>query len=472
MRRKKIDKVKLLFEGYSCEDVSGSSYIVDYKDDIILVDFGLFQSSNPLEQYQKNNRDLKFKPKEITSVLLTHAHADHSAAIPRLYKLGCKANIYVVKGSKKLLKEMWLDSAKIMSRDSISLNKRYNRKFTPIYTEDDVFKALSRIVEVDYNTPINIGKYSEVNFIPSGHIIHSAQIDLLIKDKNYNKRMLFAFDLGNYAIKRPFVEEFQKADKYYDIVLGETTYAMSDKKVGRKLRERDIGKLKNIIDSHNGDVILPSFSLQRSQELLYIIYQLYKDNSTFDKTVVLDSPLASRITKIFSEEIPDRNEMLEFSKMLDWKHLNIISSWEESNACMRDGSKKICISSSGFLQGGRVLNWLEETLPDVNNVVVFNGYSPPNSLASNIRNNRKYVTINGKKIIKNAKAYILGSFSSHIQHTQMLKYYTELNCGQIYLVHGNKNSQLKFAELLEDEYKKKLKSTKVFIPDMGCKIEL
>lgn len=474
MSKNKKHKAEILFEGYSNEDVSGSSYLIKYKNDNTLVDFGLFQSSNPLEQYQKNTRDLKFKPKDIKSIVLTHIHVDHVGLVCRLYKLGCEANIYVVKGSKKFLKEMWTDCAKIMGKDCIRLSKMYKRKFKQIYSKNEVDIALSKIIEVDYHNPIKVGNYTELKFMPSGHIIHSAQIDLYINDTdiNYRKRMLFAFDLGNYAVPRPFVEDFYKADKYYDVVLGETTYAMSEKRVGKKLRKRDLEKLKNLIDNCEGDVILPSFSLQRSQELIYIIYQLYKNDSNFSKTVILDSPLASRLTKIFAEEIPDKEERLEFNKMLDWCDLHIISDWQTSNELLKSKENKICISSSGFLNGGRILNWLEESLPVEDNVIVFNGYAPPDSLAENIRKNRKYVTINNKKIKKEAKAYILSCFSSHIQHIQMLRYYSSLRCGDIYLVHGNKDNQVLFKELLEEKYKKELKTTKVHVSEMGSKIEL
>ena len=471
---KSKSKVKISFVGHSAEQVTGSMYLVEYKNETTMLDCGFVQTSNKLTQWQMNNENYKFKVKDIDNIVLSHLHLDHFGGLTRLYANGCRAKIFAPKGATEYLKLAFEDSYKLMLSDMDYLANNYGKKFKQPYTEDDIFKVLNSVVEIDYNDKVVIGEYTLLRFTSAYHIAMSSQVELFIKDGNFNKKVYYSGDLGNINIDKPFLEKFNEVVNS-DVALVESTYAMSVKPVTEKNRLKDREKIQTVVrevcEEKGGKVIIASFSMQRLQELMYELYLLYKDS---DSTIpiIIDTPLGIKICELFEKLIPDKDKQL-WEDIMNWDRLQFIKDWKDSESCVTSNKPMILIASSGFCQGGRIRNYIKHNLNDENNTFVFVGYSSEDSLAGIIKSGKKkYIEVDGINVKNKAKVVNLLSFTSHMQHNEMLEYYSDMNCRQIYLVHGDKNKQYEFAQLLEDKFRDKDKTTKVFVPRMNDAIEI
>lgn len=465
---KNKDKVKISFVGENATEVTGSMTLIEFNKRKILVDAGLYQGNNIANDYKINSRNPKeFKPKEIEYIFLTHIHIDHSSLIPKLYKDGCTAKIIVVKDSKAFMVELLKDSAYIHSKDAEYLTRKSKTKkeFEPLYTQDDVDMALSYIEEFNFNEIFKLDDELEFQFIPAGHIIRSAQIEIFIKQKAHKYKILFTGDLGNIIFDKPFCETFQRVDTA-NVVVGECTYSKQDRSVSGSTRDKDIEKIKSVISqvclNQNGRLIIPSFSLDRSQMMLKILYDIYGKDKDFKIPIVLDSPLSIKLTDIYNEVLEGKNHKI-LQEVLSWKNLRIISDVQESKVCVRDKSPKIIISASGFLVAGRVRHYIKSILPDSKSHILFIGFATENSLAGKIKNgsSQKTISIDGKPYKNKCGITVLKSFSSHMQYEELLKYYSNINAEKICLVHSNFDDKVDFAKDLKELLEKKCKTTKV-----------
>jgi metallo-beta-lactamase family protein len=215
-----------------------------------------------------------------------------------------------------------------------------------------------------------------------------------------------------------------------------------------------------------GRLLIPVFSLSRSQEILTNLYDLFGNDKTFKIPIVLDSPLIWEITKVYKEVLTGENKEL-FDKVCEWKNVRFIKDYNESKLCLEDNSPKIVLSSSGFLCKGRSVSYLKKYITDSKSYILMVGYSPPGSIASKIKNGQKTITIEGKSYKNKCGLTVLNSFSSHIGQIELLNYLKNINSERIYLVHGSEESKLEFKELLEDELLKMCKTTKVICTNKG-----
>lgn len=475
--KKKKDKPYVQFVGLNADDVTGSAQIVSYKDNHVLLDFGLFQCSNKMRMYQMNSRNLGFSPKKITQIVVSHAlHIDHYGLIPRLYKLGCRAMIYVPRDTIVFWKVLFKDNLKIQEKDIEYLKKTYQKNVEPLYSKEDVDLMMDHVVECDFDIEMSLNEHMSIRFRDAYHIINSAQIELFVNDGTVRKKVLYTGDLGNIEIKnKPFLRPFYKVD-YADLVIGESTYATAKKQATNKARVKDIEKIDSIvnetcINKANGNVIFSSFAVQRTQDLLVELYKLYGHNENFKVPVVVDSPLACSVTKLFYNVLEEQDKEL-IEKVLQWKNLSLISEWKDSETVLYDKTPKIIISCSGFMEAGRIRNYLKIDLPNPNSVFVIIGYSSDDSLAGIIKSGKKKTVVIDDEEVKNkAKIVSLHSFSSHMQHDDLLKYYSDIKCQNIFLVHGDLKRRFDFAPILEKEYRKKCKTTKVWIGTRNEKFE-
>lgn len=478
MGRAKKEKTKISFISNSVESVTGSSYLIEYKDEKTLVDVGFIQHRNKLTQWQLNNQNYKFKVKEIDNIILTHfAHLDHNGGLARLYANGCRAKIFATKGATEYLRIAFADNYKIMLKDAEYLSSTNGKPFKPSYTEEDIDRMLSHIVEVELDKKIIIGQYLQIRFSSAYHVASSAQVELFVSDKpsNYQRKIYFSGDLGNLLVDKKFLEPFKKVDTF-DIGIVETTYAMNMKPANQKIRDKDREKLKTVIREtcieNKGKVLIGAFAMNRAQELMYELFNIYGEDESFKIPIIVDSPLTLKISEMFERMIPNKDVEL-WKEIMAWDNIHFTSDWEDSESARRAKMPAVIISASGFLDAGRIRVWLQELLPDQNNRIVFVGYSDEGSLATEIKTgDKKILDIDGIKVKNNARSVILNSFTSHIQHDSMLNLYTSFNCGSIFLVHGEKNNQYQFAQLLEDEYRKQNKTTKVFVPRLNDVVEI
>lgn len=432
-----------------------------------------------LENYRANMKFVqKIKPQEIEYIIIGHCHQDHIGMIPTLYARGkCNAKIIVPKGSTAILKEMWLDSSFINCRDVEVLNIKDDRNYEPFYTEDIVYKTLDYVQEIESDNIVKLSDELAIRYTDAGHILLSKQCEVYINGGSHTRKILFSSDLGNIATQdtRVFVENFKPISSC-NIAIMECTYSSKDRQCTKETYKKDIEKIKSVVEQYcvdnNNRVLIPSFSLDRTPYILWILYSLFGKDENFKVPILVDSPLANRLLDCYSSILEDNRKEL-FDEMMSWKNIRRVITPEDSKAAISDKEAKVILSSSGMLTAGRSVKWTQSILPHENDCILFMGYSGEDTLAWKIKHNKdnKTININGKPYKNNAQIYDLKSFSSHMQRIDMINYYKSINCEKIYLVHGDSN-KIEFKHDLEEAIFDCLKSTKVVAVNNGTKISL
>lgn len=432
-----------------------------------------------LENYRANMKFVqKIKPQEVEYIIIGHCHQDHIGMIPTLYARGkCNAKIIVPKGSTAILKEMWLDSSFINCRDVEVLNMKDDRNYEPFYTEAIVYKTLDYVKEIESDNIINLSDELAIRYTDAGHILLSKQCEVYINGGSHTRKILFSSDLGNIATQdtRVFVENFKPISSC-NIAIMECTYSSKDRQCTKETYKKDIEKIKSVVEQYcvdnNNRVLIPSFSLDRTPYILWILYSLFGKDENFKVPILVDSPLANRLLDCYSSILEDDRKEL-FDEMMSWKNIRRVITPEDSKAAISDKEAKVILSSSGMLTAGRSVKWTQSILPHENDCILFMGYSGEDTLAWKIKHNKdnKTININGKPYKNNAQIYDLKSFSSHMQRIDMINYYKSINCEKIYLVHGDSN-KIEFKHDLEEAIFDCLKSTKVVAVNNGTKISL
>lgn len=458
VKGKGTSKPYIHFIGNSSVDVTGSMHHVRFNKYSLLLDAGMIQGGDVVSNYIQNKEQLKkIKPKEIDYIILSHVHIDHSGLIPALFARGCNAHIYVPYGSTKFLKLLWEDSLKIHISDCQKIESKHGRKAPHLYSQHDIDKALIRCIEIQYNQKHFINEHMAFKYISAGHIVNSAQIYLELKNGNIVKRIGYTGDIGG-STEMPFVDK-RETMPYVDILIGENTYNSKSRPNNIKDRNNDIAKISSIISEYN-KILIPCFSLQRTQELLMLL-----DEYGFIEQcpVYLDSPLAYKLCKIWDDGKIWLEPIL--------KKIKIVEEYEQSRLLQESNEHCIIISASGFLQGGRVMNHLKTVLPDRNNHIIFIGYAGENNLASQIKSGQKEVVIDGENIINAANITELRSFSSHASYEELTEYYT-VRCryNKLALVHGNFEDKVEFAHYLQNIISNEGKSARVVAVNQDQKI--
>lgn len=451
-------KSSINFIGNSAVDVTGSCYLIQFKQYCLLFDCGMVQTNDPLTTYKSNLKFLrKIKPTKIQYLILSHLHIDHSGMICALFAKGCQAHVYIPAGSKGLLKLLWADSLKIMQSDCLKLERKHGIKAPPLYSEADIDRALDRCIEVNYYSEYQINSEMSFVYYPAGHIRHSAQIELTLRDGNITKRIGYTGDIGGTTER--LYTEYRAPLPFVDILIGENTYNTPTRPNKASDRKKDIAKIKSIVKEYN-KILIPTFSLGRTQEILTMLYEL-----NIDIPIYLDSPLSQKISSIWDSEYFQE-------KVLKMSNLHIIQSWIESQSLQFEDKHCIILAGSGFLTAGRSLAHLKTLLPNRNNHVIFCGYSGTNNLASQIKNGDKIVKVDGEDVENNANITCLYSFSSHASYEELMEYYTNLRFNKIAIVHGDYEFKPNFCRALQENLYNKGNSAKVVCVNEGTKIYL
>lgn len=472
--KKKKNSIKVSFvDSPSSEDVTGSLIYIYTENHKILVDCGLHQTNDRYEDFLVNNRKFKeFKPKDIDFVFITHNHSDHTLLLPRLYKEGCRAATIISTGSKQVLKDMAYDSAYISERDILVINSQNNKNYQPLYSIDDVDKMLEYTLEYPTNQKITIDDELSFEMIPSGHLLGSCQIKLYITIDGLTKTILVTGDIGNKIVKNHFVGEYQQVEKA-DLVIGESTYGDKPEiKTGIKERKNDLEKFKSIIETQvhemNGRVIIPSFAQSRLQQLVLMIYQMYKD-SDWKPKVYIDSPLSITIFGDYNDCLDGEDKEL-FDEMVQDDMFHFVKESEESKSIVSSNEPCVILSTSGMCQVGRIRHHLKRCVPDPNSTILFVGFSTEGSLASLLKDNkRKTITIDQKEYPCRCASYSLKSMSGHAPFKQLVENYTSITCQKIILHHGSSLAKETLKKALEEELSKQCKSTRVVIANSSLK---
>ena len=462
--------------GKSTDDVTGSCFELVTPKSRILIDFGLRQSSDDVLDYKANLDTIKsVRVKKIDACLCLHAHQDHLSLVPCLYRSNFDGVTYLPENTKDIAKLMWMDSAKIQMQNQQMLKKKGNISGNPFYNQEDIEVTYNHIVECEFNKIIQITEDVSFELRSSNHLVNAAQALIYVNTGNATKTLAYCCDLGSLTWDNYYINNFEPIEKA-DIAIVESTYATDRKGNARKNRDKDVEKIKALVENmyeERGRIIIPTFSLGRSADLLTVLYETFADDPDFNIPVVFDAVLGNQINENYDKWIPKNHEL--WNKVWSWKNLVKVKDWNESVQWQNYTAPCVILGSGGFIQG-RSTAYIKHWLSDPHTTILFCGFSGADSRSKGyqIQHNKEYpiVDLDGYKVKNNAKIVSLKSFSSHISHEEMLEYYSNMNCNKIYLVHGSKERKEAFKPLLEDEISKKNKTSKVVIPDSETKMYL
>lgn len=449
--------------------VTGSMHLVRTGTTTFLVDCGLYQGKRK-EAFEINRTYDLFDPLEVDFIILTHAHIDHSGNLPTLVKNGFKGKIYSTFATRDLVSIMLRDSAHIQEKDIEYVNKKRQRKgqnlFEALYTQKDVSDALKLFVSINYHHEFEITPDIKLTFVDAGHILGSAVTHLLINENGKDISVGFSGDLG-----RPNLPILKDPEKIRDVdyFICESTYG------GRNHdnpldSEKQLARVVNRAHQRNAKVIIPAFSVGRTQELVYALHRIFSRGDAPRIPVYVDSPLSVNATDVFrlhpecfdteTEEFLLRNkDPFGFNK------LNYISEVSESKELNEKDGPMMIISSSGMCEAGRIQHHLMNNIENPNNIVLIVGYAAHHTLARRIIEKEEIVKIFGQEVNLNAEVIVLNSFSAHADSDELIEYVNQFDKNklkEIFLVHGELDQQEIFKKnLLENGVKE------VTIPEKG-----
>ena len=480
---KSKDKIRVSFKSSgAAEDVTGSCTVITWgkPERTILVDCGLIQGNQSLlKEYQANNARFSFKEKNVDYVFVTHAHADHSSRLALLTKRGFNGKIIVPEGNKDIIRELSLDSAKIMLRDAEDLFRRFKKDYPPIYEESDVKNMVAFMKEYPFKEKIKLDDEVTFEFIPSGHIIGAAQLILYIKNGSTTRKIAFTGDLGNLRTEGYYTNKFEPIQNA-NLLIGECTYANRERSIKAKDREKDLEKIQTFVRDvcieEKGRLLFPSFSLMRSQVILTILYELFKEDPEFNIPVYVGSPLTCKINKIF-DWVLTGEQLEKWQEVCSWDKITFTSSYEDVEGVLNKNTPAIFICSAGMLNAGFAVGVAEKLLPSSKDGIAFIGYSVEGTLAWKIKQKKtKTISINGKQIHSRCKVINLNSFSSHMQRDELCDYYSggfgTGMYGKIVLQHGNMKDRIGLAADLQELISKRNRTDKVIIANKSTEILL
>ena len=473
--------MKITFLG-ATRTVTGSNFLVEAAGKKFLVDCGMWQGREDIEI--QNGEDFEYNPAEIDFMLLTHAHIDHSGRIPKLYNEGFRNKIYAHKATCDLCTLMLPDSGHIQEAEIEWKNRKRIRKgekeLPPLYTAEDALKSLEVFEPVKYDEIVEITPDVHVRFNDAGHMLGSSIIELWVKEDGKETKTVFTGDLGNNDI--PLLSE--------PTMIESTDYLVMESTYGSRLHLRNEEKAKMFLDivsetlDNGGTVVIPSFAVGRTQEILYEINKLKdiitdeefkrKYKTLMKSPVYVDSPLAISATEVFKEnmELFDEEtqaQIMQGDNPLEFPGLEFTRTADESKALNEDPKSSIIISASGMCEVGRIKHHLKHNLWNPKSTILFVGYQAPGTLGYSIVNGAKKVKIFGEEIAVNARIEYIEGYSGHADQEGLMNFiYSFITKPKhIFLVHGEPESQDILQAKIEEETK-----IGVTVPEFGETYEL
>jgi metallo-beta-lactamase family protein len=464
--------MKLGFHG-AAQTVTGSMHLVQINGARILLDCGLYQGKRR-ESIQRN-RTFPFNVNSIDAVLLSHAHIDHSGNLPNLVKQGYTGPIYCTHATKELADIMLRDSGHVQEKQAESTSyhnsKRGEPPVDPLYTEEDAKEVEPLLKGVNYNEPIPVVDGTVAAFYDAGHILGSASISLQLEEKNQKKHLWFSGDIGRREM--PILRDPILPKDDVDILLMESTYGdkphSGHQEAYCEMREVILRTL-----NRKGKVIIPSFAVGRTQELVYNLNRMYAEGDLPEVPVYVDSPLAVNASKIFRghEECYD-TEMKELVNSghpaLEFKLLTYITDLEESKALNERTDPMIIISASGMAEAGRIVYHIRWAIENKRNTIMIVSWQSPETLGRRLADREPHVKIFGETYKCRAEIATIGGLSAHAGQDLLVEYAAGVknNAEYIFLVHGEERGATPLREKLKESRVKH-----VFYPTMHSSVEL
>ena len=452
---------KLTFLG-AAGSVTGSKYLVEAAGKRLLVDCGLFQGSQELQD--RNYKPLTIDPKAIDYLVLTHAHLDHTGWLPVLVKAGYRGPIFANPATIELTTLLLKDSAHLQEEDTLHAQIHKDSRHAnplPLYTSEDVDPALKLIKSMPRSGPFDVSPEFRVNSYDAGHILGSSSLELTISEGGKKTTVVFSGDIGRY--NQPILNDPITPPSNADVLICESTYG------DREHPEGDAAELLagivNRVAKRGGSIVIPAFAIGRTQTFMYYLRQLEDQQRIPRLPVYVDSPMALSATDLYLKHKEDHD--LDYAREegsdgkgdpLDVHEFHLTRTVEDSKAINNVKTPCIIISASGMISGGRVLHHLVQRLPDARNAVILAGFQAQGTRGRALQEGAKSLKIYGQDVPVGAEIVELGQFSAHAGKSELLRWLTELPSPpkQTYLTHGEPVAAQALQAAIQEKFKWKV----------------
>lgn len=409
----------------AAQTVTGSMHLLETERSSVLLDCGLFQG--PRRETFDRNRNLPFDPRTLDAVVLSHAHIDHSGALPMLPSRGFAGTIFCTPATRDLCAVMLEDAAMVQEADARFLNKQIERghlhgePIEPLYTEHDVVRMLEAMIAVPYHRWFEVAPSVRARFLDAGHVLGSAMVELDVRGGPTTKRIVFSGDVGRRSM--PILRDPEIPERA-DLLLMESTYG---DRLHPKREEMDVA-LADVVKrtvERGGKVIIPTFALERAQEIILSLKSLTESGAIPRVPVIVDSPLAVKITEVFRMH-PDCYDEDLYRRIrtdgspFDFDSLRYVSSTDESKGVTADRSPMVILAGSGMCESGRVLHHLRVAVEETQNTVIIVGFQAPHTLGRRLVEKRTKVRIFGVERDRRCDVVVLNGFSAHAGQDELV----------------------------------------------------
>jgi len=442
--------VRLSFHG-AARSVTGSLHALEVGGAVVFLECGLFQGRRA--EAANRNREFPFPPKEVAAVLLSHAHIDHSGNLPGLVRAGFRGTIHATTPTVDLAEVMLRDSGRIQESDAEFLRRKRKEKVEPLYTSEDVEETLPKFAGRRYGEWFDVAGGVRARFHDAGHILGSAFVEIEASENGSSRRIVFTGDFGREGM--PILRDPVPLPPA-DVVITESTYGNRDHPPLPDM-ERDLAEALNACARGCGRVVIPAFSVGRTQNLIYTLHRLYRDGLVPNLPIVVDSPMSTRATRVvaahpevFDEEA--RAVLAEEGSPFFFRGVRYVESVEDSKRLNDEKGPLVIVSASGMCEFGRILHHLKRALPDPASLVLIVGYQAENTLGRRLVEGAKTAKIFGDEIDVRARVLSMDGWSAHADRAGLLAGLAPLAKGarSAFVVHGESDAADALAGSLRD----------------------